>query len=114
VTKAQARKLALSLPETTEQPHFEMWSFRVQGKIFATLPPDGRHLHIFVDDDAVRAIVGRDPAAFEELWWGKKLAGVRVNLSAARPAAVRDLLDASWRRKAPKRLVAAVDAARSR
>ena len=107
MTRAQARKLALSLPEATEAPHFEMWSFRVRGKIFATVPPDGRHLHVFVDDDAVRTAVGDDPAAFEELWWGKKLAGVRVNLSAAKPAAVRDLLQASWRRRAPKRVVAA-------
>jgi predicted DNA-binding protein (MmcQ/YjbR family) len=31
------RKLALALPETTEQPHFEKLSFRVKKKIFATL-----------------------------------------------------------------------------
>lgn len=30
------RKLALSLPETIEAPHFEKTSFRVRNKIFAT------------------------------------------------------------------------------
>ena len=30
------RKLALSFPETTEEPHFEKSSFRVKKKIFAT------------------------------------------------------------------------------
>lgn len=30
------RKLALSFPEVTEEPHFEKTSFRVKGKIFAT------------------------------------------------------------------------------
>jgi hypothetical protein len=50
-----------------------------------------------------------DPKAFEELWWGKKLAGVRVTLSAARPAAVRDLIETAWRKKAPKAVVAAFD-----
>jgi hypothetical protein len=30
------RKLAQSLPETTEEPHFEKTSFRVHKKIFAT------------------------------------------------------------------------------
>jgi hypothetical protein len=104
MTRDQARKLALSLPEATEQPHFELWSFRVRGKIFATVPPEGDHLHVFVDDDAVRAAVQSDPAAFEELWWGKKLAGLRVNLAKAKTTAVRDLLEASWRRRAPKRL----------
>jgi hypothetical protein len=110
MTKAQVRKLAVALPEAAEAPHFEMWSFRVRGKIFATMPPDGRHLHVFVDGDTVRAAVGHDPKAFEELWWGQKLAGLRVNLAAARAAAVRDLLQASWRCKAPKRLVAAFEA----
>lgn len=31
------RKLAMSLPEAEEQPHFEKASFRVGKKIFATL-----------------------------------------------------------------------------
>jgi len=38
---AEARRLALSLPEVTEQPHFDMASFRVRGKIFVTVPPEG-------------------------------------------------------------------------
>jgi predicted DNA-binding protein (MmcQ/YjbR family) len=31
------RKLSLSFPETTEEPHFHKTSFRVKGEIFATL-----------------------------------------------------------------------------
>lgn len=31
------RKLALSFPEATEQPHFHLASYRVKKKIFATL-----------------------------------------------------------------------------
>ena len=52
----QARKYALSLPETTEEPHFEYSSFRVCGKIFATLSPNGDYLHIF--QDRARAFAG--------------------------------------------------------
>ncbi len=37
----EVRPLGLSLPGATEEPHFEMASFRVRGRIFATLPPDG-------------------------------------------------------------------------
>ncbi len=33
---AQFRKLALSFPDTSEQPHFEKSSFRVGKRIFAT------------------------------------------------------------------------------
>jgi hypothetical protein len=109
MTRDQVRKFALSLPEATEQPHFEAWSFRVRSKIFATVPPDGGHLHVFVDDGRIRAATRYDPAAYEELRWGKTLAGVRVTLSAAKPAAVYDLLESSWRRKAPKPVVAAFD-----
>jgi uncharacterized protein YdeI (YjbR/CyaY-like superfamily) len=36
------RKLALSFPSAYEEPHFEKASFRVNKKIFATMPPDGK------------------------------------------------------------------------
>ncbi|CAN5359584.1 hypothetical protein BH10BAC1_BH10BAC1_13960 [soil metagenome] len=36
VTVDKLRTLALSFPETTEEPHFEKTSFRVKKKIFAT------------------------------------------------------------------------------
>lgn len=36
VTIETLRKLALSFPEATEEPHFEKTSFRVKKKIFAT------------------------------------------------------------------------------
>jgi hypothetical protein len=106
MTLEQARRYAMSLPEATGAPHFEMWSFRVRGKIFATVPPEARHLHVFVDGRATHAAVASDPAAFAELRWGAKLAGVRVTLAAAKSAVVSDLLLEAWRRKAPKRLVA--------
>jgi len=112
VKVAQVRKLALSLPEAREEPHLAMSSFRVGGRIFATVTADGKHLHAFVDESEVRASVADDPSALEELWWGKRLAGVRVTLSAADTAAVARLLTDSWRRKAPRRLVSEFDASR--
>jgi hypothetical protein len=106
---AQVRKFALSLPDATEAPHFEMTSFLVRGKIFATAPPDGRHVHVFVGEEEARASVAEEPAVFEELWWGKRLTGVRAELGLARPQSVFPLLTEAWRRKAPRRLVAAFD-----
>lgn len=41
ITLDTLRHLALSLPETTEEPHFEKTSFRVKKKIFATY--DAKH-----------------------------------------------------------------------
>lgn len=100
-----ARRFALSLPETTEQPHFDMSSFRIAGKIFATVPPEGGLLHVFVDEAEARALAASNPSSYEELWWGRKLSGVRVKLAAADRAEVCELLEDAWRRKAPKRLL---------
>jgi hypothetical protein len=102
---AQARRFALSLPEAAEEPHHDLSSFRVRGKIFATVPPDGAHLHIFVDEQRRESVVAMEPDAFEKLWWGSKVVGVRVVLAKAGSAAVSGLLYSAWCRKAPKRLV---------
>jgi hypothetical protein len=44
VSPAEARAVALSLPEAVEQDHHGRPSFRVGGKIFATLWTDDRPL----------------------------------------------------------------------
>ena len=106
------RAFALSLPGTTEEPHFDMSSFRVRGKIFATVPPDGEHLHVFVDEGEVHAAVAEDAAAFEPLMWGQRLRGLRVRVAAAPAPRIAELLEESWRRKAPARLAAEWDARR--
>ena len=103
---SQIRKLALALPEASEQPHFDLASFRVAGKIFATLPPDGEFLHVFVDDTQREVITAVDPKTYEPLWWGKKIAGLRVNVATAKVKDVAELLRLAWERKAPKKLLA--------
>ena len=103
VTLAEARRLALALPETTEEDHHGIPSFRVRNKIFATVP-DGHHVRVMLDADATRAAVSDDPDAFAELWWGKKLSGVTVTLASADHRRVTELLEEAWRRVAPKRL----------
>ena len=102
---SDVRRLALALPEATEAPHHEMTSFRVAGKIFATMPPTGDRVHIFVGPDEVAASCAEFPGVVEELWWGKKLSGCRVMLAEATRPVVRELLAESWRRKAPAKLV---------
>ena len=108
-----ARRFALSLPETTEEPHFERSSFRVKGKIFATVPEGGRHLHLQVDPMVLESLVAAHPDAYEQIVWGKQVKAdwMRVTLAHADRDIVCELLEEGWRRKAPKRLVAAHDAA---
>jgi hypothetical protein len=106
---AEARRLALSLPEVTEEPHFDMASFRVRGKIFVTAPPEETRLHVFVDPLEVDAYVAQDPAAFEPLWWGARVRGLRVDLAATSADGLAEIIEEAWRRKAPKSLIAAYD-----
>jgi hypothetical protein len=114
---AHAREFALSLPGTSEEPHFDMTSFRVKGKIFATAPADETRLHVFVDEGEIAAAVAEqsgagEPRAFEPLLWGQRVRGLRILLAAAPDERVRELLHEAWRRKAPRRLAAEWDAAR--
>jgi hypothetical protein len=106
---ADVRRFALALPEAREEPHFERTSFRVRGRIFATMPPEEDTVNVFVAEDETRAAVAEDPVAFHELWWGKRQSGVRVVLAAAPADRVFELLEEAWRRRAPKRVVAGYD-----
>ena len=99
----KARKIALGFPEAVEQDHFGNTSFRVRGRIFATVP-DGTHLNVMIDPFDVDAVVRAEPESCAELLWGKEVKGVRVSLPKASPAMVEELLRVAWKREAPKRL----------
>lgn len=109
----RARAFALSLPGASEEPHFDMSSFRVQGKIFATVPPGEEFLHVFVAETEVEAYAAEDPAAFAPLRWGQRVRGLRITLAAADDTRLEELIEESWRRKAPKRLLAQRDQGRA-
>jgi hypothetical protein len=110
VTPDDVRAFALALPETTEQPHFERTSFRVAGKIFATIPPDGDSVNVLLGDEDARA-AAEASGEVELLWWGRRLTGVRVSLRDADPAAVTELLEDAWHHHAPRKVAAAREAA---
>ena len=100
----EARELALGLAETTEQDHHGMPSWRVRGKIFATVPDDD-HVRVMVDTNDICAVVAQYPAACAEVWWGSRLACVAVDLRSAPRQLVNELLLDAWRRKAPRRIL---------
>ena len=101
------RTQALSLPEVTEEPHFDYASFRVRGKIFVTVPPDETHAHIFVAEQERELALALYPEFIEKLMWGKRVSGLRVALAKAKPAVVGGLIRKAWENKAPKGLLAA-------
>ena len=103
----QARELALALPGTNEQDHHGRPSFRVAGKIFATLW-DAEHMNVMADEPGIHTAVQARPDACAEVWWGKRLAAVRVTLATADRDLLSELLADAWEGKAPARVRARV------
>ena len=104
------RRYALSLPRSTEEPHFHFASFRVAGKIFVTVPPDDEHIHVFVGEEERAAALALHSTFVEPLTWGAKVVGLRITLADADAVVVKRLIDASYAARAakPKRSAAAL------
>lgn len=110
MTPADIRILALSLPEAEEHPHFDRPSFRVRGKIFATLPPVG--------DDGVSKVVLKLPVLVKEslqeteagaivsLGGWDKGGWTQLDIGRMDGDKLADLIRLAWRQAAPKRLQA--------
>jgi hypothetical protein len=99
VSSEQARRIALALPETVERDHHGRPSFRVAGRIFATLW-DEHHMNVMLDEGGIRTATQSAPEICEEVWWGKRLAAVRVDLRRAEERLLADLLADAWEGKA--------------
>ena len=104
VSTDEARRIALSLPESIEQDHHGRPSFRVAGRIFATLW-DAEHMNVMLDEPGIRTAVQAHPEVCSEVMWGKRLAAVRVALPVVEAGLLEDLLADAWEGKAPERLV---------
>src|SRR5205814_10411546 len=99
VTSDEARVVALSMPEAVEQDHHGRPSFRVGGKIFATLWSD-EQLNVMLPGDRIEQVAADESERCEPIWWGKRLAAIRVHLPAADAALVEPLLAEAWQRRA--------------
>jgi hypothetical protein len=95
--------VALQLPEAVEQDHHGRPSFRVGGRIFATLWTADR-LNVMLDPHDIEGAALERPAVCEPFWWGRRLAALQVHVELADTEFVSRLLRAAWARKAPRRL----------
>src|SRR3974390_1269710 len=111
---ADLRRLAMALPEVTEEPHFDRMSYRVRGKIFATVAPDAASVNLFLDEPETEAALAASRGAVSELHWGKRRRGVTAELSAMRTPVMRQLLAEAWRQHAPASLAAGTTQGRAR
>lgn len=98
ISTDQAIRAALALPDAIEQDHHGRPSFRVRGRIFATLW-DAEHMNVMVDEPGIHTAVQAHPEVCAEVWWGKRLAAVRVDLGRADRELLVDLLTDAWEGK---------------
>jgi YjbR len=102
-TARDFRRIALSLPGTTEAPHFERTAFKVR-RIYATLAPDGRTANLMLspDEQALKCEVA--PGAFTKIpnAWGARGA-TTATLAELTVAELRNALELAWQRAQVKK-----------
>jgi predicted DNA-binding protein (MmcQ/YjbR family) len=105
ITKESFRQIALSFPETTEEPHFEKPAFKVAKKIFATmnlvenratikLTPADQDVFCLYDEHVMYPVPNK---------WGKQ-GWTHINLQIIPEEMCLDALRTAYCSVAPKRL----------
>ena len=91
------KELALSFPETVEQPHFEKTSFRFRKKIFATLSEETSLAVIKLSavDQSVFSSFDKTIIYPVENKWGKQ-GWTAINLKKARKNMLKDALTTAY------------------
>jgi hypothetical protein len=104
INAKQVRALALSLPEVREEPHFDRASFRVRGKIFATIAPDEESGMLKLDLDAHEALLAAEPETFFSFGGFSRNGATGVRFARVKKQVFGELLGEAWRNVAPKKL----------
>jgi hypothetical protein len=111
-TEDDVRRIALSLPETTEKPWFNTPGFRVKDKGFLRIrsEAEGSLVAFVADLGEKEALLASDPDTF---WTTPHYDGhptVLVRLEAVGVDELEEIITDSWRARAPKRVLQAYDA----
>ena len=109
VTFDTVREMALSLPGVEEGTSYGTPAFRVRGKFFTRLREDGESLVVKIDFDERELLMEAEPKTFYITDHYRNYPTMLVRLATVRREALRELLEESWRRAAPKRLADAFD-----
>ena len=106
ITIEAFRIMALSFPETVEQPHFDLASFRVKQKIFATLSEEKQRamLKLSLVDQSVFCSFDKNIIYPVAGGWGEK-GCTYFELRAIKKEMLKDALTQAYCHVAPKSLV---------
>ena len=105
VTIEILRKLALSFPETSEEPHFEKTSFRVAKKIFATCDDKNKRASIKLSeiDQDVFCKAGNAAIYPVDNKWGKQ-GWTIIEMNEVHEDLFADAVTSAYCEVAPRRL----------
>lgn len=97
MTPATFRKLALALPDAVEGAHHQHPDFRVQGRVFATLHPDGVTAMVKVSPPQQQQMVRAHPDCFRPAngAWGRQGCTL-LTLALADKEVLRAALTDAW------------------
>jgi hypothetical protein len=111
ITEDDVRRVALSLPATTEKPSYGTPGFRVKDKLFARIREEGNAVVVWVEDEEEKhALIASDPDTFFTIPHYDGYAMVLVRFRAVGVDELEELLTDAWRLRAPKRLREQFDA----
>ena len=110
VTEDDVRRVALSLPSTTEKPSYGTPGFRVKDKLFARIREEGDLLVWVSDLGEKEALIAAEPKKFVTTPHYDGHPTVLLRFRAVGVKELTELLAESWRIRAPKGLVTAFDA----
>lgn len=97
------RRIALSLPGTTEAPHFDRTAFKV-ARIYATLAPDRRtaNLKLSHDEQELKCLTAPEVFSPVDNAFGKQ-GWTTVTLPAISVPELKATLETAWRHAAEKK-----------
>ncbi|WP_460370285.1 MmcQ/YjbR family DNA-binding protein [Actinocorallia lasiicapitis] len=100
-------KLIMGLPEVVSRPGFGgMTSFRARDKGFAYLDEAEATVLLKATRAEQAALIGSDPAVYGPSWASGRFAWVTIDLPAADPQEVAELVTEAWLLSVPKLLAA--------
>jgi hypothetical protein len=110
ITFETVRQLALALPGAEEGTSYGTPAFKVRGKLFVRLHQCGDSIVVRIDQSERAMRMSADPKAYYITDHYLNYPLMLVRFSSVYLDDLRVLLEESWRRVAPNRLIAALDA----
>lgn len=104
MTAEDFRRIALSLPEASENAHMNHPDFRVHGKVFATLAyPNTHWAMVKLTPERQQEFLRLSPATFQPASgaWGRQ-GSTQVRLESADEILVQEALTCAWRHTVQK------------